>query len=198
MVATGKKNMNLRVSEICELTRRVLGEWEEPYGWAPNSAAEKICKAMKPWIIELTECLHIWEEKAPELTDGELILAKANLGSLIESWLKFTHCVYYEDYLLDPRRRRDNSIIEPENMSFEDLKIYSRGKIWKQGDSWDKWVEKMQGHRNAIHSFNGRDIGESSEYCFDCIRFYDFILLIEGCLPDSPVEAMCYYFDYDD
>lgn len=85
---------------------------------------------MLPWIIELTECLRIWVDKDIMMTDGELILAKTNLGSLIESWLKFFLCVYYEDYLKNPIKNK-GKIVEANKIKFDGLKHYCSKILWE-------------------------------------------------------------------
>lgn len=180
----------MSVQEISELTKATLDEWEYPYGWAPDTAALRVCEAMKPWMAELTDCLAIWEEKGLEMNEGELILGKANLGALIESWLKFFYCVYFEDYSLRPiADRKKGGIVEPGDLSFERLKQYSRGIVWEQGDDWDLWVEKIQQQRNAIHAFNSRSIGTNAEFLDDCDKYYEFLQKVISHLPDSPKWA---------
>jgi len=53
---------------------------------------------MLDWMSQLTQCLSIWIDKGLDMTDGELILARTNLGSIVECWLKFFYYVYYDDY----------------------------------------------------------------------------------------------------
>lgn len=180
------------MKNLYQITKTVMDEWENPFGWAPDSAAQKIHVAMKSWIVQMTDCLQIWEQKGVSLTEGELILANANLGSLVESWLKFFYCVYYEDYLKNPTVKK-GSLIEPNELKFEDLKIKSRGILWKQGDNWDKWVERMQQRRNAIHAFNFREIGSGEEYIENMRLYYQFVNLVIGKLPDSPASAREFY-----
>ncbi len=79
----------MAIDDIINLTTKTMNEWKNAYGWAPDSAAKKLDRAMLNWIIELTSCLRIWFEKGESMTEGELILARTNMGSLIESWLKF-------------------------------------------------------------------------------------------------------------
>jgi hypothetical protein len=55
------------------------------------------------------------------MTTGELILARANLGAVVESWLKFFYSVYYEDYCKSPITK-SGKMVEPEKAQFEDLK----------------------------------------------------------------------------
>lgn len=88
------------------------------------------------------------------MTEGELILAWTNLGTIMESWLKIFYCVYYEDYLKNPKKDKKNKIAEPDDMTIESLKSYSIGILWNNKKSeWYCWVEKVQQRRNAIHSF---------------------------------------------
>jgi len=179
----------MSLNAINSLTIKTMDEWKDAFGWAPDSAANKLDKAMLRWIKELTSCLEIWFNKGDSMTDGELILARANMGSLVECWLKFFYCIYCDDYYNNPKVNKNGVIIEPNNMKLETLKVFSRGILWNTGDDWDKWIEKAQLQRNAIHAFNFRDIGVSADYLFDIIQYYDFIKLIVERLPDSPVSA---------
>lgn len=152
----------------------------------PNSVADKMDNAMLNWITELTETLSIWIHKGIHLTDGELILAKTNLGALTECWLKFFYCVYYEDYLKNPKLNTKGVIVEPNKMSFESLKLFSVGILWEKGDSNYLWVEKVQHQRNSIHAFNYRNIGTPKEFIDDVEKLYKFVDSLTMRLP--PVE----------
>ena len=76
--------------------------WKKSWGIAPPSVSGKLDKAMLDWNLELTEALSIWIDKGLTMTKGELILARVNLGNIVEFWLKFFYSVYYEDYLQKP------------------------------------------------------------------------------------------------
>ena len=146
---------------------------------------------MLRWMVELTDTLSIWLDKGIGLTDGELILARTNMGALVESWLKLFYCAFYEDYLQNPKVDRGR-IIEPNKLSFEQLKEFSVGIIWEDiTDSMYTWVDKVQHYRNAIHAFNYRDIGTAIEFMNDMDIFYDYVELILKKLP--PVED---YLEY--
>ena len=58
--------------------------WKKSRGIAPDSVANKMDEAMLHWMTELTSTLSIWMDKNITLTDGELILARTNLGALVE------------------------------------------------------------------------------------------------------------------
>jgi len=156
----------------------------------PSSAAKKIDDAMLDWMRELTKTLRLWTDKGAKMTSGELILARANLGAIVESWLKFFYCAYNEDYQKQPKTTKDRKgnivTIEPNDLGFDQLKQYSRGILYQKNDSWEQWVDSVQKKRNAIHSFNYREIGTSEEYYDDVEKLYDFMQLINDRLP--PVE----------
>lgn len=72
--------------------------WKNVHGIATEATAQKLDIAMLDWMSSLTDALQIWIDKGCSMTDGELILARTNLGALVESWLKLFYCVFYEDY----------------------------------------------------------------------------------------------------
>lgn len=172
-------------------TNNVTLVWKELRGFAPASVADKMDGAMLRWMSELTDTLGIWMERGSTMTDGELILARTNMGALVESWLKFFYCVYYEDYIQHPKivknRKGGNVVIEPEKMNFETLKQFGIGILWEdREDAMYKWINKIQSYRNAIHAFQYRDIGSPQGFMDDMESFYAFVEAIVSRLP--PVE----------
>ena len=111
--------------------------WKEARGIAPDSAADKLDNAMLNWQSELTKTLKIWIDKGIDMSDGELILARANLGAVVESWLKFFYCIYYEDYIQSPITNHNGKLVQPEKASFDDLKKFSTGKLWDDVNSYE-------------------------------------------------------------
>lgn len=149
--------------------------WKESRGIAPDSVADKMDDAMLSWMSELTDTLKIWIDKGISMTDGELILARTNMGALVESWLKFFYCVFYEDYIKNPKTVK-GKMVEPNNMKFEDLKNFSNGILWDDNKSaMYIWVDKIQHYRNAVHAFNYRDIGTPVEFMSDMDEFYKYV-----------------------
>ena len=70
---------------------------------------------------------------------------------------------------------------------FEDLKIFSTGILWENNKSADyKWVASVQDKRNAIHSFQYRDIGTVYDFLYDMDYLCDFVDNIILHLP--PIE----------
>ena len=181
-----------KYKELLKITSKTMELWKKSWGIAPPSVSGKLDKAMLDWNLELTEALSIWIDKGLTMTKGELILARVNLGNIVEFWLKFFYSVYYEDYLQKPEIRK-NKTIEPESLTFEQLKNYSVGILW-DNDSCDgfKWVHSVQKKRNAIHSFLYRDIGSNSDFLDDVDALADFVQSVvdrlpplEGCILDA-------------
>ncbi|SHJ36436.1 hypothetical protein [Parasporobacterium paucivorans] len=165
-----------RYDVLVILTNNAALIWKEARGIAPDSAADKLDDAMLEWQSELTKALIIWIDKSLTMTTGELILARANLGAVVESWLKFFYCVYYEDYCKSPITNKKGKMIEPEKASFDNLKDFSSGKLWNDENSPEyAWVNSVQHKRNAIHSFRYRDIGTPLEFLDDIDHLYDFV-----------------------
>lgn len=166
--------------------------WKESRGVAPDSVADKMDDAMLSWMSELTDTLKIWIDKGTSMTDGELILARTNMGALVESWLKFFYCVFYEDYIKNPKIVK-GKMVEPNNMKFEDLKNFSNGILWDDSKSaMYIWVDKIQHYRNAVHAFNYRDIGTAVEFMSDMDEFYKYVGHILNHIP--PLEDFVPYY----
>lgn len=179
---------------LLDQTKNTMLIWKNVHGIASNGTAKKMDLAMLDWQYELTKTLRVWIDKGLEMTTGELILARANLGAVVETWLRFFYCVFYDDYMKQPKKDRNGKVLEPENdMRFEDLKIFSTGILWDDNESEDyKWVDSVQKKRNAIHSFTYRNIGTPEEFCTDISYLCEFVDMILMHLP--PVEDFieCY------
>ena len=162
--------------------------WKDVHGIAPDNAAKKLDIAMLDWQSELTKTLKIWLDKGLDMTVGELILARANLGAVVESWLRFFYSVFYDDYINQPMKNKKGQILEPEkDMRFEDLKKFSTGILWDDENSKDYiWVDSIQKKRNAIHSFTYKDIGTPLDFLLDVDYLCEFVDMILNHLP--PVE----------
>lgn len=76
--------------------------WSKSDGWAPVAAAAVLGKSRLDWQVSLSASLHLWTSDSPnDLTPAELILAWANLGSLIEGSIKLFLSAYYHVYVVD-------------------------------------------------------------------------------------------------
>ena len=172
--------------------------WKDVHGIAPDNAAKKLDIAMLDWQSELTKTLKIWIDKGLDMTVGELILARANLGAVVESWLRFFYCVFYDDYINQPMKNKKGQILEPEkDMRFEDLKKFSTGILWDDENTKDYiWVDSIQKKRNAIHSFTYKDIGTPLDFLLDVDYLCEFVDMILNHLPPVEDYIECYPAGY--
>ena len=172
--------------------------WKDVHGIAPDNAAKKLDIAMLDWQSELTKTLKIWIDKGLDMTVGELILARANLGAVVESWLRFFYCVFYDDYINQPMKNKKGQILEPEkDMRFEDLKKFSTGILWDDEKSKDYlWIDSIQKKRNAIHSFTYKDIGTPLDFLLDVDYLCEFVDMILNHLPPVEDYIECYPAGY--
>lgn len=177
------------LEQIRSKTKAPIQSWSEACGLAPEAVSGKLDAAMLDWMSDLTNSLDIWVAKSLDMTDGELILAWTNLGALVECWLRFFYCVYYEDYMKNPKLGKKGKPLEPDDkaMSFDYLIQYSKGILWDNlQDPLYLWVYKIQHYRNAIHAFCYREIGHPSDFILDIEQYSLFVDEVIDRLP--PIE----------
>jgi hypothetical protein len=120
--------------------------------------------------VSLSMALRHWSNK-PKLTDGELILAWANLGALMEGTLKLLLSAYLEDYKADTNALKKANAFDhkkliaksPDGLVLENLRqfVKHRGLLSNSGD---ELVDLVQQRRNAIHAFKDRPLGDTMEF----------------------------------
>ena len=166
------------IEQIISLNVQLRRFWTNAKGWAPEEAERVIVRARLDWQVSLSRCLALWiTEPNPDEADGRLILAWANLGSLVEGSMKLFLSIYYKDYIDDVAVRRNNKgKIEPDRLWLESMRTFFKERVWiKGGEEWDEWILHIQNRRNAIHSFRDRDIGTLSEFRSDVERYREFL-----------------------
>lgn len=182
-------------------TNNVALIWHNVHGFADKDAALKMDKAMLTWLCELTDALKIWIDKGLTMSTGELILARTNLGAVVESWLKFFYCVYYNDYIKKPIfNKHTQRIKQPEEASFQELKEFSTEILWDSKESIEyAWIDSVQYKRNAIHSFKYRDIGTVNDFLNDIESLCEFVDIILSRLPliEDYIEHFPNGYDFD-
>lgn len=159
------------VERIVALNEGLREFWSDAEGWAPVEAAHLLAKSRHDRQVALSSTLKIWTTESFEITnDGKLILAWANLGSLVEGTMKLYLAVYYDAYRSDVKAiRKKLKLQSPDGLQLEPLRKFFRASIWD--DPFDKLVQQIQSRRNAIHAFQDRDIGTHAEF-LDCVRQY--------------------------
>lgn len=175
-----KLNYIETVEKIIELNKHACDFWSNAIGWAPVEAANLLSKSRLDWQVSLSHSMKKWD--IPPLQgaeDGDLILAWANLGTLVEGTLKLFLSVYFKDYFEDSESiKNKNGLVEPDSINFDRLRNFFKKRIWtsSQTAEFDDWVLKIQQRRNAIHAYKDRDIDTFIEFYSDTKRYLAFLL----------------------
>ncbi|MFH1951587.1 MAG: hypothetical protein ABIL06_08215 [Pseudomonadota bacterium] len=169
-------------TRIETLTTAMMGFWKSAHGWAPIEAAGLLSKSMLGWQASLSSTLRKWLHSS---SNGDLILAWANLGALVEGQFKLFLSVWYNDYAADADAIRDRkgNLLDPDGCTLEPLRQFFVKRIWTVGDDWNPYVQHIQQRRNAIHAFNAREIGTFDEWKRDLRYHLSFVRDINGRLP---------------
>jgi hypothetical protein len=175
----------LDTGEVCrrihKLTSGMMEFWKNSRGWAPMETAGLLSRSMLDWQTSLAECLTLWLEAS---TDGELILAWANLGSLVEGQLKLFLSVWYDEYKIDANSmRRNRQICEPDVLELDPLRQFFAKSVWRKGERWDAWILHIQQKRNAIHAFRNRDLATFDDWKADLRNYLAFLRYMNSRLP---------------
>ena len=160
------------VRRIIELNEWLCDFWSNSHGWAPGEAAALMSKSRLDRQVSLSKCLNIWiSDKILKHEDGALILAWANLGSLIEGTLKLYLAAYYDDYQQeDIFKDKKGEMADPDGLTLEKLKVFfNKVDLWSK--DWASYVSKVQQYRNAIHAFKDKEIGTFSDFEM-CVKKY--------------------------
>jgi len=179
------------IDRIESLNRGIARFWAKSDGWAPVAAAGLLGKSRLDWQASLSGSLHLWiREPANALSPAELILAWANLGSLIEGTIKTLLSVWYETYKSDIDNLKKANAYDkakktahaPDGLTLEKLRNYCKAQKLL-GHSGDKLVELVQQRRNAIHAFKDRPIGDGVEFQGAVRSYLDLLRAVNARLP---------------
>jgi hypothetical protein len=196
------------VEEIIRINEKIRNFWSDyHYGWAPPKTSEILSRSRLDRQVSFSTCLSIWFEplhalpkkleqfpcKKPNTEnvdwnqqEGLLILAWANLGSLVEGTMKFGLTVFANNYATTPiTRGKNKKPLDPDELDLERLKQFFNEHFWTnvQRQRWFRFVELVQQRRNAIHSYQDRDIGDLREFYVAVKNYLVFLSLIEGRVP---------------
>ncbi|MBB3998367.1 hypothetical protein [Aureimonas pseudogalii] len=157
------------VTRIEDLNSQIGDFWSKSDGWAPAEAAGLLGKSRLDWQVSLSQTLHMWIDR-PTLSPAELILAWANLGSLIEGSVKLLLSVYYDTYRSDLDNLKKANAYDhkkakahsPDGLTLEPLRKYCAANGILDQDQLGL-MELVQQRRNAIHAFKDRPIGDAAE-----------------------------------
>jgi hypothetical protein len=149
--------------------------WPHARGWAPASASDLLERARLDRQVSLARCLHLWAEpgEAP-FAAGRLILAWANLGSLVEGSMALCLSAWAEPYGKSKHSPKgETGARDPDRLSFEQLIDFFRKEIWnaEEMQRWGSWLGNIKRFRNAIHVLRERDIGTHDEWLHACRQY---------------------------
>ena len=99
--------INEVLSRIAKLQQGLSSFWAKVDGWAPIEAAGLLSKSRLDWLASIAATLPTWVRAPPEnLSDGERILAWANLGAAAEGALKLFFVPIVHDTTYEAHRQR--------------------------------------------------------------------------------------------
>jgi len=171
------------INRIVTLNDGLRQFWRNVVGWASIEAAQLLSKSRLDLQVSLSLCLKIWiSESFQDNKNGSLILAWANLGSLVEGTMKLFLSVFYTDYKSDVEAiKNKGKIVDPDGLRLESMRHFFRKRIWSE--DWDEWIHHLQNRRNFIHAYKCKDIGTFDEF-FSNVRIYlKFLRYMNNRLP---------------
>jgi hypothetical protein len=193
--ATPQSFEDIPISEVIDriesLNKGIAKFWSKSDGWAPVAAAGLLGKSRLDWQASLSGSLRLWIREPPDaLTPAELILAWANLGSLIEGTIKTLLSVWYETYNSDIENLKKanaydhakQAALSPDGLVLEKLRNYCKNKGLLGADG-DSLVELVQQRRNAIHAFKDRPIGDGIEFTKAARGYLGLLRYVNARLP---------------
>jgi hypothetical protein len=179
------------VKRIGKLNFGIQKFWSQAHGWAPTEAAGLLAKSRLDWQVSLSRTLILWVEQSDKsLTPGELILAWANLGSLIEGTLKTFLSVWYDDYMDDiddlkkanAYHHKKAEPLQPDGLTLGPLALYFENKKLLSAES-TALIELAHNRRNAIHAFQDKELGTTEEFQAAVRTYLKLLREVNGRLP---------------
>lgn len=172
------------VADIVRLNSEAAAFWSRAHGWAPQDAADLLSAARLDWQVSLSHTLHLWTiPPPPERLAGHLVLGWTNLGSLVEGTLKLFLTVYLLDYRKSSDRPgRSAKLPNPGDLWLGQLRKFYSEHIFDDSWPWNDWVQSVQTHRNAIHTFNAAELGTHEDLLAGILTYRDFLSdLLSSC-----------------
>lgn len=177
------------VKNIVDMNTKFSVFWASAHGWAPDDAATLLSKSRLDWQVSLSETLHFWVEK-DTMSDGELILAWANLGALLEGTLKLFFSIYYSKFQSDIEAlkkagaydHRRNTHKLPDRLTLETFRVYAcQNDVFRKCDRI--LIKLIQSRRNAIHAFRDRELGTVDEFRQAARSYSSFLTDVDLSVP---------------
>ncbi len=124
-------------------------------GWTSGDAAKLLKESRLDRQFELSRTLAIWLEPPTEHdSEGRLILAWANLGTLVEGTMKWFLCVFANDCANAPELDRKGNRVELDDMWFANLCRYFVRQVG-QTPEFGRLCTRIRKRRNASFTTDG-------------------------------------------
>lgn len=180
------------IRSIQEKTSEQARFWGKAKGWAPKEAAALLSSIRLEQYASLAlnlDATMLGRSKSAKHDSGRLIIAWAQLGSLVECTLQLVLGVHLKNYMQDPNKildRRDpKKLIMPHEITLEGLRVFFDKSVWDKDEklAWNPWILDVQYHRNAIHALKARNMGTWSDLKKAVITYHEFLYDTDGRLP---------------
>ncbi len=180
-------------SKNIEIIQTGLSEfWKSAHGWAPENTTALLDKSRLDWLPSLATSLRHWAF-SDDLTPGDLILAWANLGSLLEGSIKLFLAVYLTDYENDAEmlvalgiKTKKGYAKSPDGLMLDQiLKFCRKRNLLTENEL--TFAELVRDRRNLIHAFKDKPIGTTSDFRIAVATYLVFLADLATRLP-YPVD----------
>lgn len=158
--------------------------WPNSAGWGPTEVTDFLTHSLMQRQVALAQSLAKWPHQLNnETNDGDLILAWVNLAAILEGALKVYFCVYYMDWINDPKVPKEKGVTRnPSNTFFEKLIIFSEQKsLFQKTDI--SLFRLIRDQRNIIHPLKDGIVLGILDYQHALIRVVSTCADIESRLP---------------
>lgn len=153
-------------------------------GWAPPVATAVLSRSRLDRQASLCTCLRLWLDVPAAQSDGHLILAWVNLGSLVEGTLKLFLSVFAADYSRTPKLDRKGKPRDPDTLGFDELRQFFKTTVWNPEQApWDAWLQCVQRRRNAIHAYKHTEIGAHDDFLSAVVGYRHLTQELDGQIP---------------
>ena len=130
------RRVNDAYLKITKKTSKLVSVWRN---FIEQEGLRKKYIIMLDWQVSLTNSLKYWLSMDTNISTGDLILARINLGMLIETWLRIFFTIYSYDYQnddfiiiknrIEKIKDRKKKRIEIKDLTFNNLITFFISKI---------------------------------------------------------------------
>lgn len=130
------RRVNDAYLKITKKTSKLVSVWRN---FIEQEGLRKKYIIMLDWQVSLTNSLKYWLSMDTNISTGDLILARINLGMLVETWLRIFFTIYSYDYQnddfiiiknrIEKIKDRKKKRVEIKDLTFNNLITFFISKI---------------------------------------------------------------------